>query len=598
MIAFGLSYTDYRRLAGLRLCLALIALFMLLTAGAGRAHANDYSAGTYSVSLLAGACTASAGRDTALDFDSVRRLSYACDGRRSGQGDWFWLKLSPPAARERAGDDRHLVVNETRFRQVRLFVERQSGEIETLSLAGDEFQSSWVHGNGVRIVIPPSDVPVKQMYLGVEGLPDNSMLNRVELVSGSALTSRASQWLLMGGVFIGALIASLLYNLLLLGGVRHRLQLVYLTWMIATLGYGLLWSGLAHYLVPGLAGADAARAAYFTGVMTLVLSVLFFIEFFSEGQIPKWLVKLQRILAASLATMGTIATFDQLGLFLIADTLVRVLVVTTQIMIAYGVFRAIEREPGPAKIYALGWSCLFIAVVLNLLSDYGFMLSNVVTDTGVFTSTVVQALLLSAAAATRLANIRRERDRAQAESERLRSLAETDPLTGVFNRRGLVHRAQAVIGQNMGSTLLLIDVDYFKTINDSFGHETGDHVLIRVGQILERQCADGQTIGRIGGEEFAIVLDIGHAEEALGFADRLRRHLAGTDWSDLIGMGRGVTISIGLAVAQPGFPATFERLFVAADRALYRAKRGGRNRVEMASAEDVRRAEARLATVN
>lgn len=593
MIAFGLSYTDFRYSAGQRVCLALIALFLLLTAGAGRADA-----GTYSVNLLKNACFSSADRNSAQNFDFVHQLPYACDGKRPGRGDWLWLRLSLPDALKRIGEDQLLVVNETRFNRLHLFVERQSGEVQTVSLAGDDFRTSWIHGNGVRIAIPFSNVPVKHIYLGAEGLPESSMLSRVELASGSVLASRSSQWLLMGGIFVGALTASLLYNLLLLGGVRHRLQLVYLAWMSATLGYGLCWSGLGHYLVPSLGGPDVARATYFMGVMTLALSVVFFIEFFSEGQIPEWLVKLQRLLAAMLTVMAVIGTFDQIGLYGLADTLVPTLVIITQMLIAYGIVRAIEREPGPAALYALGWCFLFIAVILNLLWSYRSIAPNVVVDSGIFISTVIQALLLSAATANRLANIRRERDRAQAESERLRSLAETDPLTGLFNRRGLVHRAQAVIGQNLGSTLLLIDVDYFKTINDSFGHETGDHVLIRVGQMLERQCSDGQAVGRIGGEEFAMMLETAEADDALGFADRVRRHLAGTDWSDLIGMGRGVTISIGLAIAPPGFPATFERLFVAADRALYKAKRAGRNRVEIASAEDVRRAEARLATVN
>src|SRR3546814_7614966 len=98
----------------------------------------------------------------------------------------------------------------------------------------------------------------------------------------------------MVGIFVGALSASLLYNLLLLGGVRHRLQLVYLAWMAATLAYGLSWSSLIHYLMPGVAGADVARFTYCMSAVTLALGVTFFIEFFNEGQLPAWLVKAQR----------------------------------------------------------------------------------------------------------------------------------------------------------------------------------------------------------------------------------------------------------------------------------------------------------------
>src|SRR3546814_13257820 len=84
----------------------------------------------------------------------------------------------------------------------------------------------------LRIDIPVSASPVKALYLGVNGLPDARLLRKADLATEGALTSWTSQWLLMGGIFVGALSASLLYNLLLLGGVRHRLQLVYLAWKI------------------------------------------------------------------------------------------------------------------------------------------------------------------------------------------------------------------------------------------------------------------------------------------------------------------------------------------------------------------------------
>src|SRR3546814_19929938 len=125
----------------------------------------------------------------------------------------------------------------------------------------------------------------------------------------------------------------------------------------------------------------------------------------------------------------------------------------------------------------LGWSFPFIAVMLNVLWGYGYMGPAIVADAWIFIAIVVQALLLSAATAVRLGGIRRERDRAKAESERLRSLAETDPLTALLTRRGLFHRAQAIMAKGKGSALILIDVDYFKTITDTFGHDFGDRRL-------------------------------------------------------------------------------------------------------------------------
>lgn len=559
------------------------------------AMATPAMAGTFD--LLEHACFASLDGTAAPAPAVARQLRYVCGNDRPAKGDWLWIRMDPPADTATVAGHWSLLLNETRLETLHLIVERASGKVEQVSLNRDQLRNNWVLGNMVRLDIPASASPMRRIYLGVTGLPQARLVQKVDLASETAIGGLNSQWLLMGGIFVGALTASLLYNLLLLGGVRHRLQLIYLSWMAATLTYGLSWSGLVHYLVPHMAVSEVAGLGYLACVTALALGVLFFIEFFGDGQLPQWLVRLQRILAGLLAIAALVATFGQHRLFGFADNTAVTLIVATQLLTAFGIVRAMEREPGPAALYGLGWSFPFVAVMLNLLWGRDVLGPGVTADAGIFIATVVQALLLSAATAVRLSDIRRDRDQARAESERLRSLAETDPLTALLNRRGLVHRAQAIMNKGLGSALILIDVDHFKKINDGFGHDVGDRVLIRVGELLERQCVSRHPVGRIGGEEFAIVVPADDAEDALVHADHIRRHLAGADFADLLGTGRGVTISVGLAVAPISFPATFERLYVAADRALYVAKNNGRNRVEIASIDDIRRAEARLATV-
>src|SRR3546814_11399068 len=92
----------------------------------------------------------------------------------------------------------------------------------------------------------------------------------------------------------------MLYNLLLLGGVRHRLQLIYLSWMTAMLAYGLGWTGLIHYVAPGMATADVSQFTYFVVATGMAMGVIFFVAFFSEGQLPCWLARAPRVLAIML----------------------------------------------------------------------------------------------------------------------------------------------------------------------------------------------------------------------------------------------------------------------------------------------------------
>src|SRR3546814_16589925 len=88
------------------------------------------------------------------------------------------------------------------------------------------------------------------------------------------------------------------------------------------------------------------------------------------------------------------------------------------------------------------------------------------------------------------------------------------------------------MSKEMGSALVLIDVDHFKEVNDGFGHDVGDRVLMRIGELLEQQCGSRYPVGRIGGEEFAVVLPPEAAVDAMNYADGVRRQLAGASRSE------------------------------------------------------------------
>ena len=129
--------------------------------------------------------------------------------------------------------------------------------------------------------------------------------------------------------------------------------------------------------------------------------------------------------------------------------------------------------------------------------------------------------------------------------------------------------------------LLVLDLDHFKRLNDSYGHPVGDLVLRAVGLALREAVRGNDVVGRVGGEEFCVLLPATAAEEAVAVAERLRSAVAGADWSDLE-LAEPVTVSIGVASAPCGeeeAAAGWRALFDAADLHLFSAKRSGRNRV-------------------
>ncbi len=162
----------------------------------------------------------------------------------------------------------------------------------------------------------------------------------------------------------------------------------------------------------------------------------------------------------------------------------------------------------------------------------------------------------------------------------LASLAATDALTGLPNRRSFMAGLDAVIADNhhhpeRSSALLMLDIDHFKRVNDTYGHAIGDFVLQHVAQVIRHELRHHDSAGRLGGEEFAILLRGVDADGALALAERLRTTLAQTPAISNAGTIR-VTVSIGLAMLDGDNAA---RLLRHADEALYEAKGQGRNRV-------------------
>jgi diguanylate cyclase (GGDEF)-like protein len=173
--------------------------------------------------------------------------------------------------------------------------------------------------------------------------------------------------------------------------------------------------------------------------------------------------------------------------------------------------------------------------------------------------------------------------------ERMRALMMTDPLTGLYNRRYLQLRldAEAARVARYGGALsmMIIDVDRLKTINDRLGHETGDRALLLVATAIRASLRASDVAARFGGDEFAVLCPATSAEEARVLAERIRSRLYTLVEETL------VTVSIGIADLRAQQADAVEQLFPAADRALYQAKAAGRNRVQVASTAGPERAE-------
>lgn len=199
-----------------------------------------------------------------------------------------------------------------------------------------------------------------------------------------------------------------------------------------------------------------------------------------------------------------------------------------------------------------------------------------------------QASELAAQTMTLAAELQRTQaalNQQQAALEQARREATHDPLAGLANRRALDTALAERILAGRPFVLLLVDIDHFKRINDTYGHPTGDHVLRELARLLARRVRDSDTVARFGGEEFAMLLPDTTLSKGERIAEKVRtaveRHALrrNTDPERTI----HITASVGVAEYQPGERTS--DLLDRADVALYRAKHNGRNRVEMATGQ-------------
>ena len=247
---------------------------------------------------------------------------------------------------------------------------------------------------------------------------------------------------------------------------------------------------------------------------------------------------------------------------------------------------------GRIGAHRVAWSCVVVALTLMVQRRYAPL--ELALSTGLFDfSAALIALIISICMCAGMFGLRRHFVEVLGQRIHLENLAATDHLTGLHNRRRLFERAEEEIQRSQRSgeplAVFMLDLDRFKAVNDQYGHAIGDAMLVAVAEALRATLRRVDIAGRLGGEEFAVLLPNTDPDAAAVAAERLRAAIAEAHpdrhCSDI-----SVTTSIGVAVAER-IPVTAEapdylrHLLQEADTALYIAKERGRNRVEFWSPE-------------
>lgn len=405
----------------------------------------------------------------------------------------------------------------------------------------------------------------------------------LELVSAGHDRALDRRSRMISALVAGLLAAPLLLNLVLFAALRQRFIVFHTLMITALIINHVAWTGLLFDLFPAATMVHRSVTVYLALALAGFAGCLLVRSLAQPQILGRW-GRMALVVAGSgcLIITSLVMVFSPwipyVGsqIFHASFGLMALTVVGTLVWSAV-------RGDRVALLQLTGFSGIVIVGACRILRATGIIGDLPILDLGFYFAVLVEAFATATVVSLRALQLRREHDRALADTHTLRRLADTDGLTGLLNRRALIDRFESLgaTGNRRAEhwSLILLDIDFFKRINDTWGHVVGDAVLREVSRRLSAISREGDLVARIGGEEFALLIAASKHGEALALAERIRADIASKPVMASTGQRIEVRISIGIADIPRQHICSFDTVFAAADAALYEAKAGGRNRV-------------------
>lgn len=544
---------------------------------------------------------------------------------RGTEASAWWLYLPLQHARPRPAEWL-LLVDFSALDHLQVWLVHEDGLLDPLFNGGDRVPFSQRPLHHSSFLIPFMLQPGERGSLLIRAQTEGSLVVPVDLLSKNAfIEDQEAERLLLGGLW-GGLLFLLIYNLFLYLSVRDATYLYYCAYIVsfvlctlhlAGVGFRYLWPDWIWFQNGGvimLALLSAMAANHFSRLLL---------------ELPARHPRLDRVLQVFLLFAALLLVLTPLLSYVFALRVTGIFIMLMALaMLSAGFISFVEGYP-PARYYFLAWVTLFIAVSVFLLEMYGVIEGSYLSKWILQVGAASEALLFAIAMSDRINLLKQQmladqekiveqekllrsaqekanRDLEERVEQRTRELArvaedlarvnekldrmnQLDELTQVYNRRAFNQRSAQLLAQckreQLPLSVLLLDVDHFKQVNDRHGHLAGDECLRRLADVIRARVTRPQDfVARLGGEEFAVMLYDTPVQGALQVAERIRGEVQQIQlqWEheDI-----PLTISIGVCGGMPARDDEVENFTHCADLALYRAKAEGRNRVVMAERE-------------
>ena len=425
----------------------------------------------------------------------------------------------------------------------------------------------------------PGDLQSDQyFYIRLESSMDVSV--SINIWSAKALHRNDLYYYGAFGLIYGVLLSMILYNLFIYIALKDRAYFFYVLYITSSL-FWLLWvHGHSRLIFGRFPVLDFRLLWAFVGSL-LFWASLFARSFLNAARSIPRLAKMM-LFMAGLGAFSVLAGLAGLtrAAFLVSHfcglALPPILILAAVLRLKQG-FKA-------AKYFVLAWAALIVGGVAFALMGLQILPVGFATTNGAAIAMAMEAVFLGLALADRIRDLRKEKEYYQEGQRRFQELSLTDGLTGLYNKRYLLSKlaSETDHAQRLEQplSLVMIDIDDFKVINDTHGHLTGDGVLILLSSVIRRHIRDKDTACRFGGEEFTLLLPGATGQDAWQVAERIRTGFQDIAFQPDEKTRISSTISLGLVARKPDESA--DSLLERGDHALYEAKKRGKNMTFMA----------------
>ena len=380
-------------------------------------------------------------------------------------------------------------------------------------------------------------------------------------------------------LIVGLLLALAIYNLFIFISSRYKEYLYYSLYLISsTLWIFYVYGSMAHYLY--IYGEIPLRFNF--GIMLAPVFLALFIQtvFKTKIQYKREHTLLNSITVVALANfIYGLIDFNS-ALEILSSSLTYALVIF--MWIAISIYKKGDKL---IKIFLFAHTFYLFFSVYALLYYKGLVTPNYISSHGTSIGLIIEALLLSYLVSYKFKIMEQEKDEERIKQIELKFLASTDPLTKLYNRRYLTEMSEEILAlskrEKKEVSIAILDIDKFKHVNDTYGHQFGDEVLIVLSHLLNEHKRESDVLCRYGGEEFVILLPNTSLENATNLAQKIRQQVESLRIPINSNPNQTLKFTISLGVSNVDIPneKDIQSALVRADKALYKAKETGRNRV-------------------